>query len=311
MTGPNLDLDWQLRLAAFSALRHLREREGGIVTTKGLDEGFTFEGERIAYRNPQMGIWRPRQLASATGAALTVVTVQPRAGRPRPYDDQLASDQDYFDYRYQGKDPSYGTNEAVRKAYQLQRPLIYLFGITPGVYDPIFPCYVIADVPAELSFHLTPDIESLGPIPEVPPPQLEVQRAYAMRAVKTRLHQRRFRELVVAAYECSCSVCSLKHWQLLDAAHIVPDREERGFAEIPNGLALCRIHHAAFDANILGIDANQTVHIRSDVLEEIDGPMLKHGLQEMHGRPIIVPRDTRLQPKRDYLAERFERFAAA
>ena len=311
MSVPNLDLDWELRLAAFSALRRLREREGGIVTTKGLDEGFTFQGERIAFRNHQMGIWRPRQLANATGAALTVVTIQPRAGRPRPYDDQIASDKDYFLYRYQGEDPSYWTNEAVRKAYQLQRPLIYLFGITPGVYDPIFPCYVTADVPAELAFHLTPDLESLRPIPELAPPQLEVQRVYAMRAVKTRLHQRRFRELVVGAYECSCSVCSLKHWELLDAAHIVPDREELGFAEIPNGLALCRIHHAAFDANILGVDADRTVHIRTDVLEETDGPMLKHGLQEMHGSLIVVPRDARLQPKRDYLAERFERFKVA
>lgn len=311
VSGLNLDLDWELRLAAFAALRRLRDREGGRVTTRGLDEGFMFQGEPIAFRNPQMGIWRPRQLANATGAALTVVTVQPRAGRPRPYDDQIASNQDYFVYRYQGEDPNYWTNEAVRKAYQLQRPLIYLFGITPGVYDPIFPCFVIADDPAELAFHLTPGLESLRPIPETPPPQLEVQRAYAMRAVKVRLHQHRFRELVVGAYQCSCSVCNLKHWQLLDAAHIVPDRDERGLAEVPNGLALCRIHHAAFDANILGIDADRAVHIRTDVLEEIDGPMLKHGLQEMHGRLIVIPRDTRLQPKRDYLAERFERFRVA
>ncbi len=307
----DLDLDWQLRLAAFAALRSLREREGGVVTNKGLDEGFTFGGERIAFRNPQMGIWRPRQLASTSGAALTVVTVQPRAGRPRPYDDQVASDEDYFVYRYQGEDPTYWTNEAVRNAFRLQRPLIYLYGITPGVYDPIFPCYVTADVPSELAFHLTPDLESLRPLPELAPPQLEVQRAYAMRAVKTRLHQRRFRELVVGAYDCRCSVCTLRHWELLDAAHIVPDREERGFAEIPNGLALCRIHHAAFDANILGIDADKRVHIRDDVLAEHDGPMLKHGLQEMHGRLLVVPRDSRLQPKRDYLEERFERFRVA
>ena len=307
----DLDLDWQLRLAAFLQLRSLREREGGVVTSKGLDEGFTFQGERIAFRNPQMGIWRPQQLATASGAALSVVTVKPRAGRPRPYDDQIASADDYFVYRYQGENPHFWTNEAVRKAFQLQRPLIYLYGISPGVYDPIFPCYVTADIPSELTFHLTPDLESLRPIPEALSPQLAVQRAYAMRAVKTRLHQRRFRELVVGAYKCRCSICTLGHWQLLDAAHILPDRDERGLAEIPNGLALCRIHHAAFDANILGVDPEKRVHIRDDILEEIDGPMLKHGLQEMHGRLLVVPRDTRLQPKRDYLAERFERFKVA
>lgn len=311
MALPDLDLDWQLRLTAFGALRSLREREGGVVTKNGLDEGFTFRGERIAFRNPQKGIWRPHQLSTANGAALTLVTVRPRAGRAPPYDDQIASDQDYFVYRYEGEDPNYWTNEAVRQAYQLQRPLIYLYGITPGVYDPIFPCYVTADIPSALAFHLTPDLETLRPIAEAPPPQLEVQRAYAMRAVKVRLHQHRFRELVVDAYKCRCSVCTLGHWQLLDAAHILTDREERGLAEIPNGMALCRIHHAAFDANILGVDPDLRVHIRGDVLDENDGPMLKHGLQEMHGRLITVPRNSRLQPKRDYLAERFARFRVA
>lgn len=311
MGNLGLDADWQLRLAAFSALRSLREQEGGIVTNKGLERGFSFQGERVAFRNPQMGIWRPQQLAGASGAALTVVTVQPRAGRPRPYDDQIASDQDYFLYRYQGEDPNYWTNRAVRRAFELQRPLIYLYGISPGVYDPIFPCYVTEDLPSGLSFHLTPDLETMRPLPSQLPPQVGVQRAYAMRAIKTRLHQRRFRELVVDAYGCRCSICRLRHWQLLDAAHIIPDREERGLAEIPNGLALCRIHHAAFDAHILGVDAERKVHIRRDILEERDGPMLQHGLQEMDGHSLAVPRDERLQPNRDYLAERFERFKAA
>jgi putative restriction endonuclease len=276
-----------------------------------LEEGFTFNGERIAFRNPQKGIWRPRQLAESSGAALSIVTVQPRAGRPRPYDDQIGSADDFFVYRYEGTDPEFWTNEAVRRAYQLQRPLIYLFGVAPGVYDPIFPCYVTADLPGELAFHLTPDLESLRPLGEIASPQLEVQRAYAMRAVKVRLHQRRFRELVVRAYSDHCSVCRLGHRELLEAAHIIPDRDERGLAEIPNGLSLCSIHHAAFDADILGVDPDRRIHIRRDILAEHDGPMLKHGLQEMHGQLIVIPRDPQLRPKADYLAERFERFEAA
>ena len=311
MAVANLDLDWQLRTDAFASMRSLREREGGVVTARGLDEGFSFQGERIAFRNNYKGIWRPRQLATASGAALTVVTAEPRAGRKRAYDDQIASDEDYFVYRYEGEDPAYWTNEAVRRAFELRRPLIYLYGITPGVYVPIFPCYVTADLPSELAFHLTADLESLRPLTDIAPPQLEVQRAYAMRAVKVRLHQRRFSQLVIGAYGCQCSVCNLRHRELLDAAHIIPDKEERGFAEIPNGLALCGIHHGAFDANILGIDPDRRIHIRTDVLDEKDGPMLKHGLQAMHGRLITVPRSSSLQPKRDYLEERFERFRVA
>lgn len=307
----NLDLDWELRIAAFASIRALREREGQIVTARGLDEGFEFQGERIPFRDKFRGIWRPHQLAATTGAALTVLTAEPRAGRRRAYDDQIASDEEYFVYRYEGENPTFWTNEAVRKAYEIQRPLLYLYGITPGVYVPIFPCYVTADLPSELAFHLTPDLESLHPLPVVAPPQLEVQRAYAMRAVKVRLHQRRFSQLVIRAYGVQCTVCNLRHRELLDAAHIIPDKEERGFAEIPNGLALCGIHHGALDANILGIDPKRRIHIRTDVLGEKDGPMLKHGIQAMHGQLITVPRSPSLQPKRDYLEERFERFLVA
>jgi putative restriction endonuclease len=309
--GQPMDYDWELRLAAFAALRQLKDRGGGIVTSEALDQGFQFQGERIAFRNPQMGIWRPQQLSRNSGAALTVVTVKPRRGQQARYDDQVASDEDYFVYRYQGDDPNLWTNKSVRRAYELQRPLIYLYGIAPGKYDPLFPCYVTADFPSELTFHLSPDLESLRPIVEPLTSQIEVQRRYAMRAAKVRLHQHRFRELVVDAYGSQCTICRLRHRELLDASHIIADRDERGLAEIPNGLAFCKIHHGAFDANILGIDPRLIVHIRTDVLEERDGPMLKHGLQDMHGLEIVVPQSPALRPRTEYLEERFEAFRAA
>jgi putative restriction endonuclease len=129
--------------------------------------------------------------------------------------------------------------------------------------------------------------------------------------VKVRLHQRRFRELVVSAYRHRCAVCRLAHPELLDAAHILPDKDERGKPEVPNGLSLCKIHHGAYDAEILGVDAEYRVHIRGDVLQEEDGPMLLHGLQELHGALITLPRAVAQYPNRDYLAERFDRFEAA
>jgi len=98
---------------------------------------------------------------------------------------------------------------------------------------------------------------------------------------------------------------------LLDAAHVLPDRDERGRPEIPTGLALCKLHYGAFDAHILGVAPDYRIAIRADVLAEIDGPMLQHGLKDMDGRRIEVPRAERLRPNRDYLAERFERFRAA
>lgn len=53
------------------------------------------------------------------------------------------------------------------------------------------------------------------------------------------------------------------------------------------------------------------VKIRLDVLEEIDGPMLLHGLQGFQNRRIHVPRPEHLKPNRDFLAERYTLFRRA
>lgn len=65
------------------------------------------------------------------------------------------------------------------------------------------------------------------------------------------------------------------------------------------------------DANIIGIDPDAIVHVREDILVEVDGPMLKHGLQAMAGSRLVLPRGDKLKPNRDFLAERYERFRAA
>ena len=51
-----------------------------------------------------------------------------------------------------------------------------------------------------------------------------------------RLHQATFRERVLHAYRTSCAICRLRHRELLDAAHILPDGHPRGEPVVPNGL---------------------------------------------------------------------------
>ena len=106
-------------------------------------------------------------------------------------------------------------------------------------------------------------------------------------------------------------VCQLKYGALLDAAHILPDSDERGVPTTDNGMALCKIHHVAFDRNMLGITPDYVVTVSPWVLEDSDGPMLTHGLQEMHGRTLVVPKRAADQPNRAYLADRFEDFVRA
>jgi putative restriction endonuclease len=127
----------------------------------------------------------------------------------------------------------------------------------------------------------------------------------------TRVHQAGFRQRVLTAYAKKCTICHLRHTELLDAAHILSDRHPRGEPVVPNGLALCKIHHAAFDSNILGIRPDHVVEIRHDILDEVDGPMLRHGLQDLHGNVISLPPRVADQPDTERLEERYEQFQSA
>jgi len=113
---------------------------------------------------------------------------------------------------------------------------------------------------------------------------------------------------VLAAYNSQCCLCKLNHIELLDASHIIPDNEPKGDPIVINGLTLCKIHHTAFDVNILGISPDYSIHIREDILHEIDGPMLKHGIQALNNQKIILPARKKDYPDRERLELRFDKF---
>jgi putative restriction endonuclease len=143
------------------------------------------------------------------------------------------------------------------------------------------------------------------------PPENALERRYALRAVKQRLHQASFREAVITAYDGRCALSRLPEPLLLDAAHIVADKDQRfGQPVVPNGIPLSKIHHAAFDAHLIGIDADYRLHVSERLLGQNDGPMLE-SLKRLHGGTIHLPNRVRDLPDRDRLALRFERFTAA
>ena len=78
----------------------------------------------------------------------------------------------------------------------------------------------------------------------------------------------------MAAYDGRCALSGLPELRLLDAAHIVVDSDENlGQPIVTNGLPLSKIHHAAFDANLIGIDPNFRIHIADELLAMTDGPV--------------------------------------
>jgi putative restriction endonuclease len=137
------------------------------------------------------------------------------------------------------------------------------------------------------------------------------ERRYALRLVRQRLHQTTFREAVMTAYGSRCAISGLPEPRLLDAAHIVDDGHEAlGQPVVTNGLPLSKLHHAAFDANLIGIDPDFRIHISEALLSMHDGPLFEQGIRAIDGQSIRRPKRTQDYPDRNRLAERFERFLA-
>lgn len=270
---------------------------------------FQFAGEPVRLQAPMQGIWKPRGYR----AALSFRTAYTKPGDLPPYEDKTGDD-GLFRYKWRGSDPNHPENIGLREAMNLRLPLIWFFGVAmdPARYQVVAPVYIVAEEPDEQQFAFTVAEDATTAFELGESAHEAVARRYFQRMAKARVHQPAFRSIVLSAYENRCSVCNLGHRSLLDAAHIVPDRDERGIASVKNGLAMCKIHHAAFDGNFLGISPDCVVQIRRDLLEEVDGPMLKHGIQALHGKHLMkLPAHRRERPKQALLEIKFEEFKAS
>ncbi len=254
----------------------------------------------------QPGIWKP----AALEGALTIRTTYTAPNQPPPYADDMAAG-GYIKYAYRGTDPQHSDNRALRTAMRDRLPLAYFVGVAPAVYQAQFPVYVVDERPDELAFLVAVDQAQTLVDPRLVAELTPDRRSYMERLTRIRLHQPVFRARVLQAYETRCAMCRLRHSDLLDAAHIIRDADEEGLPVVPNGLALCKIHHAAYDRNILGVRPDLVIDVRRDILDEVDGPMLKHGLQAMAGVRLTVPRQRTAHPDQDNLERRYEEFRAA
>jgi putative restriction endonuclease len=249
----------------FEHLRALVAQSSTRYLTWQQTADFSFAGETIVMRQTRgHGIHKPRQL----DAALSITTAFTGFGKQPPYDDAMGED-GYPRYKYEGTDPNLATNRALRTAMEFTQPLAYFIGVQRGVYTAEFPVYIAGEDPMRHEFVLGFSRSDVGlDLSTLTGPE----KVYAARMTRQRLHQPIFRERVLHAYSSKCAVCRLRHAELLDAAHIIGDGEDDGDPVVTNGMALCKIHHAAFDRNFLGITPGREVRINRELLEEEDGP---------------------------------------
>src|SRR5712671_676608 len=191
--------DTLMRVAAFECVRGLAETHD-LLTATELKPGFMFDGQRIPLINPQRGIFKPQQMRFL----LSIKTVFPKPGGKVWYDDQREVHRQIFegdetiDYAFMGQDPDAADNRWLREACQNRIPIIYFLGIAPGRYQAMVPTFISGWDSKGLKANVTfgaPDQATLAP------PESALERRYALRAVKQRLHQASFREAVITAYD--------------------------------------------------------------------------------------------------------------
>lgn len=305
----DVSLDQEMRLAAFLVLkRRLEIREQ--LTSEDLNLGFDFRGARIPLINPRRGIFKPKEMKYL----LSIKTVVPRSGAKVWYDDQREAHRQIYegdevvDYAFMGQNAESAENRWLQEAMVNRIPVVYFLGTEPGLYQPIIPTFIAGwdarKLKARLSFGLPGETR-----PD--PSESAAERRYALREVKTRLHQATFRSAVIAAYEGRCALSGLPESRLLDAAHIAADSDELlGQPIVNNGLPLSKLHHAAFDSHLIGISPDYRIHVAKRLLSIRDGPTLE-ALKQLDGGVLRLPRRERDFPDRDRLSMRFEEFRSA
>jgi len=186
--------------------------------------------------------------------------------------------------------------------------VIYFLGVAPGRFQAFFPAFIAGWDASSLKASVTFGLPDKA---VAEPPENSLERRYALRVVQQRLHQASFREAVISAYNGRCALSGLPEPLLLDAAHIIADKDERlGQPLVENGIPLSKIHHAAFDAHLLGIDADYRIHVSDRLLIQRDGPMLE-SLKQLHRGALHLPERVKDRPDRDRLQVRFKLFKEA
>jgi putative restriction endonuclease len=300
--------DLELVHLAFNRVKELSLIYGNSIPHQAISEGFHFNSDRVLLDNRAVGIFKPRQMSEC---AISIKTTMQRDGSQGIYND-LQDIDDHYKYALQRGNPRGGNNKYLWASMNTGTPFIYFQAIAPGRYTAIWPCFVKAILP-EKGYALIVESNKInksilaGYKFEVP---TEIESRYCVRETKVRMHQASFRQNVLDAYDGKCAITSLQNNTLLEAAHIIPDSELGELQYVSDGIALTRLHHRAYDLNLLGISPDNKIYISDELKQGRDNKFMRDALLEFEGRKLVLPRSTVNRPDREKLAARFDMFLA-
>jgi putative restriction endonuclease len=110
-----------------------------------------------------------------------------------------------------------------------------------------------------------------------------------------------FSKNVKRIYDNTCAICGKKRFSVsgypeVEAAHIYP-KEKNGSDDYRNGLALCKLHHWAFDSGLLAISDKLKILVKPDLLD--DSNYLE--IYQYADNALVLPKDDQYKPHTMFL----------
>ena len=307
MSKPPTELDQRIRKAAFAHVRKLAAKKG-FLTRAQLHRKtgvFACDGERFSLIHPRWGGYKPEQMSHLL-SIMSAHTGHARYGTrvPKPPTGGQVSSIRYL-FRGNPPDPKAAQNCYLRDAWEHRVPVLYFLETDPRCFVPTL-AYIESWEPEEHRVLVVfRSLKNLGTATEI------LTRSYAEVTYKRRLHQQNFRKKLELAYQQRCAISGLSESELLEAAHIIPDHQG-GLPKVSNGLLLSKIHHAAFDKNLIGITPSYRVEVSKRLLKQDSRQSdLLALLKKINGKRIRLPDEKKDWPDKASLARRYKEFQAA
>lgn len=318
MSKPPTELDQRIRQAVFAHVRKLVAKKG-FLTKKQLRQKLSSSvcgGKRFSLIHPQWAGYKPKQmshllslLSTRRGSVIYDIPI------PEP---PTQGDVDSTDYLLiKGQSPDYFRNRYLRDAGAHGVPILFFLEIDRQCFVPtraIIKSWKPKERRVELVFSsLDSSVENLDDATNDLNHRYDSNHRFIVAKRKQRLHQYQFRRDLIKAYGGRCAISGLSVPELLEAAHIIPDYHVDSQPIVSNGLLLSKIHHAAFDANLIGITGAYHVKVSKRLLQQDSGSsdLLTLWKKINNKRIRFLPRREKDWPNEKFLKKRYKEFQAA
>lgn len=165
-----------------------------------------------------------------------------------------------------------------------------------------FVAYAITASTLHRTGEVSDDLDLLNQVEEINDERIlaieNVERRKVVTTIVKRYRAADFRRRVLGAYNHKCAMCGLQ-LELIDAAHILPVAADNSSDETNNGVSLCKLHHAAFDRNLVSFKEDYKIEVSDREIQRLTYAQRADGTEQfrhMLKTSLILPNDRRDYP---------------